>query len=163
MISCTENSPKLSYLIGSFNVPFANTFRNLFLFIRYDIHLTCWRILIEMITHLNPPGQNLQIAHEFLANQNFRLIMYKSLHVSNNSSLEAIYNYFAAQYHLTDRDVIAHLIVNENSANEILILRRVQGQLLEDSINERECNLFLSNRGSIDRMIAIIIGTELRA
>lgn len=116
-----------------------------------------------MIAHLNVPGQNLQIAYEFLANQGVRLFMYKSIHASNSRSLSACHAYFAAQHQMTDRDVIAHLVVNKNSLNEILIMRCVQGQFLEDSINEREREIFLINSNRIDRMIAVILATELRA
>jgi hypothetical protein len=116
-----------------------------------------------MITYLNVPGQNLQIAYEFLANQGIRLFMYKSIHASNSRSLAACYAYFTARYQMTNRDVIAHLVVNENDVNEILIMRRVQGEFQEDSINERERGIFLVNRDRIDRMIAVILATELRA
>ena len=116
-----------------------------------------------MIAHLDVPGQNLQIAYEFLANQNIRLFMYKSIHASNDRSLAACRAYFVSNYYLNDQDVLAHLIKNKNMPNEILILRPLQGKIVEDAINKREAKIFLVNKDRIEAMMSAVLSIELRA
>lgn len=115
-----------------------------------------------MIAHLSIPGQNLQIAYEYLEIHDMRLFIYRSSQSANSRSLEACYAYFTAQYQLINRDVIARLVVNEDMANQIYITRLMQGQFIEGSINERERNIFLENNARIDRMIDALLAAEFR-